>query len=227
VSRPRSEKPEGGIYHLFARGNDRCVIFRDVADRELYLRLLAQVREKAGWKVLSYCLMDNHLHLVVETREGNLGWGMQWLHARYVQAFNRRHGRSGHLFGERFGSTVIEDDGHLCWTLRYVALNPVGAGMCRRPQDWAWSSCAATLVDDRTSCVDVDRVLESFEWLGGDPMRRFAEMVEAAPAAEPAGAGAAGAGGESAAPRATPPKPKPSPKRARGKRRRRPKRHPP
>jgi REP element-mobilizing transposase RayT len=220
VGKPRNENPEGGVYHLYARGNDRCLIYRDDADRELYVRLLGQLREKAGWKILSYCLMDNHVHLVVETPEGNLGWGMQWLHSRYVQAFNRRHGRSGHLFGGRYGSTVIEDDGHLCMTLRYVALNPVGAGMCRRPQDWAWSSCATTLDEDQASCVDVERALESFEWLGGDPLKRFAEMVEAVPAAKSEIA-------EGDAPRGAAPKPKPKPKRARGKRRRRPRRHPP
>ncbi len=170
VGKPRNENPAGGVYHLYARGNDRCLIFRDDADRELYLRLLGVVREKARWKVLSFCLMDNHVHLVVETAEGNLGWGMQWLHGQFARAFNRRHGRTGHLFGERFGSTVIEDDGHLCMALRYVALNPVSAGLCERPEEWAWSSCAATLRGEKSRGVDVERVLASFDWLGGDPV---------------------------------------------------------
>jgi REP element-mobilizing transposase RayT len=230
MGKPRNENPEGGVVHVYARGNDRCVIFRDDADRELYLRLLAKVREKGRWKVLSYCLMDNHLHMVIETSEGNLGWGMQWLHSQYARAFNRRHGRSGHLFQGRYGSTTIEDDGHLCMTLRYVALNPVKARMCRRPEDWPWSSCARTLRGEGSPCVDVERVLESFDWLGGDRRRRYADMVTPAgleQAAGVAGPGSAGHDGENdaaAAARARNPRPH---KRRHGRRRSSKKRHPP
>jgi REP element-mobilizing transposase RayT len=186
MAKPRQEKPEGGVYHLYARGNDRCCIFRDVADRELYLRTLADVKERFGWMVLEYCLMDNHLHLIVETREGNLGDGMRVLQGRYAMAFNRRHGRSGHLFQGRYGSTVIEDDGHLCMAIRYVALNPPTAGLCARPQDWEWSSCRGNLEGNGPKWLDRDRVLQAFDWLGGDPCERYAHMIAPATAPAPA-----------------------------------------
>lgn len=177
MAKPRQEKPDGGVYHLYARGNDRCCIFRDAADREFYLRCLADVVERFGWICLEYCLMDNHLHLIVETKQGNLGDGMRVLQGRYAMAFNRRHGRSGHLFQGRYGSTVIEDDGHLCMAIRYVALNPPTAGLCARPEDWEWSSCGAILDDSAPKWLDRDRVLASFAWLGGDPLKRYADMV--------------------------------------------------
>ena len=181
VGKPRREDPNGGVYHLYARGNDGCLIFRDVADRELYLRLLGEVAERAGWRIVAYCLMGNHVHLVVETGEGNLGWGMQILHGRFARAFNVRHGRRGHLFQGRYGSTVIEDDGHMCMTLRYVELNPVNAGLCSRPEEWPWSSCRAIATDAAAPrFLDVERALQSFEWLGGDAAKRYAEMIEPA-----------------------------------------------
>ena len=178
MARPRNENPDGGVYHVYGRGNDRCLIFRDVADRELYLRLLAEVAESSEWRVVSYCLMGNHVHLVIETRTGNLGRGMQRLHGRYAQAFNRRHGRVGHLFQGRFRSTVIEDDAHMCMAVRYVERNPVEAQLRKRPQDWPWSSCRAILTGVGVpKFLDVDRALASFEWMGGDPRKRYAAMI--------------------------------------------------
>lgn len=182
MARPRMENPEGGAYHVFARGNDRCLIFRDDADREMYLRRLEVVAERAGWKVLSYCLMGNHVHLVIETTEATLGWGMKLLHGPYAQAFNRRHGRVGHLFQGRFKSTVIEDDSHMCMAMRYVELNPVKAKLCRRPQDWPWSSCRALLTGiGARKFLAVQRVLAALDWLGGDPRKRYADLVEVPP----------------------------------------------
>ena len=179
VARPRMENPEGGAYHAFARGNDRCLIFRDDADRELYLQLLGKVAEEAEWSVVSYCLMGNHVHLVIETRTGNLGWGMKHLQGPYAQAFNRRHGRVGHLFQRRYGSTPIEDDAHMCMAMRYVELNPVLANLCARPEDWPWSSCRALLTGaGARPFLDVDRALASFDWLGGDPRKRYADLME-------------------------------------------------
>src|SRR3954452_6470265 len=87
----------GGIYHVTARGVDRRRIFVDDQDYETYTRLLAGVVERQGWYLLSYCLMPNHVQLLIETPDPNLGNGMQWLHSRYALAFNLRHARSGHL----------------------------------------------------------------------------------------------------------------------------------
>lgn len=175
----RNEDPNGGVTHVYARGNNRGAIFADDVDREIYLRMLGEVLERTGARCLAFNLMTNHVHLVVKTVEGNLGYTMQLLHGRYAQTFNRRHGRSGHLFQGRYGSTVIEDDMQMCMTLRYVDLNPVEAGMCERPEDWRWSSCRAVLGQEPApKGLDVDAALASYEWLGGDPRERYAEMSE-------------------------------------------------
>ena len=90
-----------------------------------------------------FCLMPNHYHLVVETELWRLSAGVQSLNGVYAQAFNRRHRRWGHLFGERFASWVVEDDAHLVNTIEYVLQNPVRAGLVERAADWPWAAVRA------------------------------------------------------------------------------------
>jgi putative transposase len=139
---PREES-EGAIWHVFARGNRQQETFVDDDDRALYLKLLGRTVTWQRWLCLAYCLMDNHVHLLLETPQANLGSGVQRLHGRYAQAFNKRHGRSGHLFQGRYGSVRVESDEQLWVTARYIAMNPVEAGLCGEPEAWVWSSHAA------------------------------------------------------------------------------------
>jgi REP element-mobilizing transposase RayT len=115
---PRStrDEVEGGVHHVFARGNDRREIYLDDFDRKIYLVMLGRVTRRQRWRCLAYCLMPNHVHLLVETPEANLGAGMQRLHGSYAQTFNERHGRSGHVFQGRYGSVLITRDEQL-WTV--------------------------------------------------------------------------------------------------------------
>lgn len=102
MPRPMRELVAGGVYHAVARGNRGARIFRDDADYAEYLKLLAGVVKRFRWDVLAYCLMGNHVHLVVETPEPNLLAGMQWLHGKYGRYFNDRHDLFGHLFQGRY-----------------------------------------------------------------------------------------------------------------------------
>ncbi len=175
--RPRDEV-EGAIHHVFARGNDRREIYLDDADHELYLRLLGRVSLRQRWRCLSYCLMPNHVHLLLETPHANLGRGMHRLHSVYAQTFNERHGRSGHLFQGRYGSRRITADEQLWAVAAYIALNPVTAGLCERPERWRRSSFSQVLDGvARPRWLDVGRLLRHFEGLGGDPRQRYAAMT--------------------------------------------------
>src|SRR3712207_2854806 len=109
---PRKPRVEvgGGVFHVWARGNDRCRIYVDDSDREIYLAILAHVARSRSWHVLAYCLMDNHVHLVVETPSTNLADGMRFLHGLYAQDFNERRGRVGHLFQGRYGARLLDTD---------------------------------------------------------------------------------------------------------------------
>ena len=87
--------------------------------------------------------MPNHVHLLIETPLPNLGQGMKGLQGRYTQAFNARHGRSGHVFQGRFGAERVKGDRQLTAVARYIEENPVKAGLCNRPRDWPWSAVSA------------------------------------------------------------------------------------
>jgi putative transposase len=141
---PREEL-EGAVWHVYARGNRQQETFLGDDDRRLYLKLLGRTVKWQRWLCLAYCLMDNHVHLLLETPETNLGAGIQRLHGTYAQAFNKRHGRSGHLFQGRYGAKRIETDEQLWVTARYIARNPVEAGLCAAPVGGAWTTHAATV----------------------------------------------------------------------------------
>jgi putative transposase len=175
--KPRDEM-EGAVHHVFARGNDRREIYVDDLDRRIYLATLGRVTRRQRWRCLSYCLMPNHVHLLVETPHANLGSGMQRLHGDYAQVFNERHGRSGHVFQGRFGSVRMASDEQLWAAAAYVALNPVTAGLCRAPEEWPWSSHASTMQPRRRPAwLDVARLLSHFEGLGGNSLQSYLAMT--------------------------------------------------
>jgi REP element-mobilizing transposase RayT len=132
---PRYLLPAHGIYHVTTRGVARHAIPRDDDDRRLFLALLAKVTLRADWDSHVFCLMPNHYHLVVETHRDLLSWGLYRLNGVYAQAFNERHERSGHLFGDRFAAFAIHDEKHLRDACEYVLQNPVRAGLCNRAAD--------------------------------------------------------------------------------------------
>ena len=117
-------------------------MFNDDIDRTDFCNRLARCVREVDWTLRAFCVMTTHYHLLLEVEENRLQAGMQWLNGTYAQRFNRRHGRWGHLAGQRFWHTPIVSERQLYRCVRYIALNPVEAGACERPQDWLWSSYA-------------------------------------------------------------------------------------
>jgi putative transposase len=174
--RPRDEI-EGGIFHVYARGNRRQAIYLDDADRRRYLAMVGAVVKQYHWRCLAYCLMENHVHLLIETPQANLAVGMQRLHGLYAQTFNERHGRSGHLFQGRYGSVRVTTDAQLWMLVRYLAVNPVKAELCKRAADWRWSSHGVVAASRLPRWLDHSRLLHYFGAAGGDPAERYAAMI--------------------------------------------------
>ena len=141
---PRQEAP-GAIHHVVAQGNNRQAIVTDDCDRAALLRSLSDTASRFRWSCHAYCLMTTHLHLVVETRDPNLGHGMGRLLGGYARWFNRRHGRVGHLFMTPFFSRVLQTDEHVLAATLYVLVNPVRARLCRHPSEWMWGSYGDTV----------------------------------------------------------------------------------
>jgi REP element-mobilizing transposase RayT len=133
----------GAVYHVTSRGDRREPIFVNDVDRHALLAVLAQATQRFDAQVLAYCLMGNHYHLVLHTRQANLSLLMRHLNGVYTQGHNRRHGKVGHVFQGRFKAILVDRDAYLLTLCRYVELNPVRAGLVAAPADWAWSSYLA------------------------------------------------------------------------------------
>lgn len=140
MARPHRIVEPGSIHHVGSRGAVRQQLFRDDQDWLCFLSEFDRVAERFGWSCLSYCLMGNHYHLLIELRGANLSEGMQHLNGKYARAFNERHSRDGCVFGTRFWSQSITTDRYLHATVRYINLNPVDAQFCLAPAQWPWSS---------------------------------------------------------------------------------------
>jgi putative transposase len=141
--RPLRIEYPGAVYHVTSRGDRREPIAKDDTDRALFLDVLGQALQRFSAQAWAYCLMGNHYHLVLHTREANLSRLMRQINGVYTQTFNRRHGLTGHLFQGRFKAILVDSDSYLLEVCRYVDLNPVRAQMVKRPDAYTWSSYRA------------------------------------------------------------------------------------
>lgn len=143
VRMPRTarKKSATGIYHVLMRGINQQRIFEDEDDFALYLQILERVKRENPFILYAYCLMDNHVHLLVGERDASLSRVVQRIGGSYAYRFNQKYDRSGHLFQDRFKSEPVEDDAYFVTVLRYIHANPVKAGLCRSAEQYRWSSC--------------------------------------------------------------------------------------
>lgn len=138
--RPLRIEYAGAVYHVTSRGDRREPIAKDDSDRRLFFDILGEAIQRFDAEVWAYCLMGNHYHLVLHTREANLSRLMRQINGVYTQRFNRRHHLAGHLFQGRFKAILVDRDSYLLEVCRYVDLNPVRARMVKFPEDYPWSS---------------------------------------------------------------------------------------
>src|SRR4051794_19880632 len=133
----------GAYYHVATKGNNDAPVFQDDYDRTVFLQILERVRRHFRWRIHASCLLGNHYHLLLETPLANLSDGMRNLNGQYAKAFNERHGRKHHVFGQRFWSRVLESEEDYATCVDYIVDNPVHHGFARRLGDWRWASAAA------------------------------------------------------------------------------------
>lgn len=139
------EKSKSGIYHVMIRGINRQEIFQETEDYEAMLKAFQHVVEKNKCDILSYCLMSNHVHLLLKEKDENLSKAMQSIEVSYVWWYNERYERVGHLFQNRYLSVPVEDDAYLLGVLRYIHKNPIKAGVAKKLDEYKWSSYGAYL----------------------------------------------------------------------------------
>jgi putative transposase len=178
---PRKPRPvHAGLYHVASGSTRPDPFFRDNVDRGIFVVELAAMLALEDVVCVEFCLVTTHYHAIFDAAEGVLPQAMQRLNWHYARAANLRHGRLGHAVGGRYMAVPLEDDAHFLTGFRYVAWNPVTAGVCKRPQDSRWSSYATTIgLRHDYSFVDSGRVLECFGRPRAAAIERLRGFVEA------------------------------------------------
>lgn len=166
MPRTARKKSKSGIYHLILRGVNRQTIFEDEEDAERFLHTLEEYKDKSGYKMYGYCLMGNHIHLLIKEEKEDLGIAMRRIGASYVYWYNWKYDRSGHLFQDRYKSEVVENDKYLLAVVRYIHQNPVKAGLVKDFKEYKWSSYSEYI--NRKRIIDSDFILGIF---GKDRMK--------------------------------------------------------
>jgi putative transposase len=154
----------GFCYHVLNRGNARQTVFHKDGDFAAFRTLLAQAGQRVAMRLLAYCLMPNHFHLVLwPYHDGDVSAFMGWLLTAHVRRYHQHYHSSGHVWQGRFRAFAIQEDEHLLTVLRYIERNPVRANLVARAQDWPWSSASAA--QPPTLLLDPGPVPRPAEWL--------------------------------------------------------------
>jgi len=148
-----------GVYHITIRGVNKETIFLDEADRKMFLRLLKKYKTELNCNVYSYCLMTNHVHLLIEDQELNIGELMKNITCIYAWEFNKKYDRVGHLFQDRFKSQNVENQDYLLRLIRYIHRNPEKAGICKT-EEYRWSSYNEVIYGSKI--IDRDFILSIY-----------------------------------------------------------------
>ncbi len=165
----------GFPHHVIQRGHNRQTVFAEECDYHYYLDNLAEWKTALNCKVYAFCLMTNHVHLVIDPGADpeNLGKLMKRVAGRQTRFVNCQEGRSGSLWEGRFKSSPIDSDTYLLACCRYVEMNPVVAGICDDPADYPWSSCRSKLAGKEFDWLDYDPLYLSLAATDGERTRRY------------------------------------------------------
>ena len=170
---------EGAIYHVTARGSHQNDIFREEEDFQEYLAILKnslEYYEESNYKIIGYCLMSNHVHLIIKTDTQPLWMLISRVNSIYTKYFNKKYNYFGHLFQGRYFSELVKDDVQLLEASRYVHLNPVKAKIVHIPEAYRWSSYSVFIGKEDEGITNSAVILEYFQCK--DRCRRYKEFVE-------------------------------------------------
>lgn len=153
----------GAVYHITNRGNRRSDIFRDEEDYQVYLIIMEQTMAKYPYILYTYCLMTNHIHIQLETKDIEIWHIMRYINLLYTKYFNNKYNYVGHLFQGRYNSELIENDAYNLQTSRYIHLNPVSAAMVGTPIEYEWSSYGVYMGKRESKIITDEKILSYFK----------------------------------------------------------------
>ncbi len=177
---PRKPRIEysGAFYHVITRGNQKQYIFKDASDHEKYLQLLASYKQRRQFRLYAYVLMNNHLHLLIETGDIPLSKILQGLNQSYTLHFNRKYRTVGHLFQGRYKAILCDRERYLLSLLKYIHYNPVRAKIAETPSRYRWSSDHLYRAGGGNGLVDTDAVLRLFSESRTRARRKYREFMD-------------------------------------------------
>jgi len=180
---PRPLRPiaDGLIYHVINRGNNRQTVFDGEGDYSAFLKAIADLKERKPFDLYGYCLMGNHIHMLIRPGKYSISRIAQSLLVSHTQRYHRFHRTSGHVWQGRFKSPVIQDDDHLLTVLRYIEANPLRANLVERAGDYPWSSFAAHGLGRSDALLDP---VAGYDALASNPaarQRRWSAYVHGTP----------------------------------------------
>jgi len=157
MARQARRKSETGIYHVVLRGIDRKTLFEDGEDYDRFMELLQKYKEVGGYRLFAYCLMSNHVHLLIKTEKEDIALSMKRIAGSYAYWYNVKYRRSGYLYQDRYKSEAVEDEEYLLAVLRYIHQNPVAAGLCKSMSEYQYSSYAS-YASEKSGLIDIDYI---------------------------------------------------------------------
>ena len=178
---PRKPRIEfsGAFYHVIVRGNQKQRVFKDATDFQKYLLTLTVYKNRSGCRIYAYVLMNNHVHLLIETADIPLSKAMQGVNQTYTMYFNRKYRTVGHLFQGRYKAILCDRDAYLLGLVKYIHQNPMRAKIVDRLDAYSWSSHHAyTGKNNPLILVDTDQVLRLFSEKRSRARRKYREFME-------------------------------------------------
>ncbi|MEG6615169.1 transposase [Peptococcaceae bacterium 1198_IL3148] len=177
MPRVARKKSKTNIYHVMIRGINQQNIFVDDEDNEKFIDTLARYQKEINYEIYAYCLMGNHIHLLIKEGNEALSNTMRRIGASYVYWYNWQYNRKGHLFQDRYKSEPVEDDSYFLTVLRYIHQNPLKAGLVNNIEAYKWSSYKEYII--KAEIVNVDFTLAMFAE-DRETAKRFKEFNMAA-----------------------------------------------
>lgn len=176
MPRQARKRSKTGIYHIMIRGINRQMIFEDDDDCVKFGSALLKAKEKSGFKIYGYCLMGNHVHLLLHEGNESISMAMQRMCSSFVYWYNWKYDRYGHLFQERYKSEVVENESYLITVLRYIHQNPIKAGITDSIEGYKWSSYHEYIYNP--SIIDTELILELFATEKEEARKQFKKYMK-------------------------------------------------
>jgi len=167
----------GALYHIIQRGNNKNFIFEDISDKKMFFKILLETKAKYSFQILYYLLMDNHYHLLLEAGEIPISKSIQILNTAYSKYYNKKYNRSGTVYGGRYSASLVADTRYYYQLLKYIANNPVKAGIVKNHSDYRWSAHMSIKTGNRT-IVAIERTLSYFPSPSSKVLMEYINLIE-------------------------------------------------